>query len=178
VPSYFPTKRQWFRAIGSSTIPARLMILRSIPRQRIARAGQELAGDEEEPLAIDYTSGTTGNPKGAVYSHRGAYLSAIAQVIEAGLSSSSVYLWTLPMFHCNGWCYMWAVTAVGGTHVCLRKLDPGLVWDHFDTEGVTHYNGAPTVHIFLVNHPRAHCLDRQVTTAVGGAPPSPTLLVA
>jgi acyl-CoA synthetase (AMP-forming)/AMP-acid ligase II len=78
--------------------------------------------DEEEPMAIDYTSGTTGNPKGAVYSHRGAYLGAIAQVIELGLSSSSVFLWTLPMFHCNGWCYTWAVTVVGGTHICLRPL--------------------------------------------------------
>ncbi len=132
--------------------------------------------DEEEPLAIDYTSGTTGNPKGAVYSHRGAYLGAIGQVIEAGLSSKSVYLWTLPMFHCNGWCYTWAVTAVGGTHICMRKLDPALIWDLFDTEGVTQYNGAPTVQIFLVNHSKAHRLDRQVTTVVGGAPPSPTLL--
>ncbi len=132
--------------------------------------------DEEEPMAIDYTSGTTGNPKGGVYSHRGAYLGAIAQVIEVGLGSSSVFLWTLPMFHCNGWCYTWAVTVVGGTHICLRKLDPSLVWDLFDTEGVTHYNGAPTVQIFLVNHPKAHRLDQQITTAVGGAPPSPTLL--
>src|SRR6266849_624591 len=132
--------------------------------------------DEEETIAIDYTSGTTGNPKGAVYTHRGAYLAALAQVIEAGLSGTSVFLWTLPMFHCNGWCYTWAVTAVGGTHVCLRKLDPGLVWELFDTEGVTHYNGAPTVHIFLVNHPKAHRLERPVTVAVGGAPPSPTLL--
>jgi len=132
--------------------------------------------DEEETIAIDYTSGTTGNPKGAVYTHRGAYLAALAQVIEAGLSSTSVFLWTLPMFHCNGWCYTWAVTAIAGTHVCLRKLDPGRVWELFDTEGVTHYNGAPTVHIFLVNHPQAHRLNRPVTVAVGGAPPSPTLL--
>ena len=132
--------------------------------------------DEEEPIAIDYTSGTTGNPKGAVYSHRGAYLSAVAQVIEVGLSSRSVFLWTLPMFHCNGWCYTWAVTAIGGTHICLRKLDPSLVWDLFENEGVTHYNGAPTVQIFLVNHHKARRLDQQITTAVGGAPPSPTLL--
>ncbi len=132
--------------------------------------------DEEETIAIDYTSGTTGNPKGVMYTHRGAYLAALAQVIEAGLNSSSVYLWTLPMFHCNGWCYPWAVTAVGGTHVCLRKIDPGLIWDIFEAEGVTHYNGAPTVHIFLVNHQKAHRLERQVTVAVGGAPPSPTLL--
>jgi fatty-acyl-CoA synthase len=132
--------------------------------------------DEEEPLAIDYTSGTTGKPKGAVYSHRGAYLGAIAQAIEGRLSSDSVFLWTLPMFHCNGWCYTWAVTVVGGRHVCLRKFEPGVVWELFEQQGVTHYNGAPTVQIFLVNHARAHRLDRQITTVVGGAPPSPTLL--
>lgn len=132
--------------------------------------------DEEETISINYTSGTTGNPKGVMYTYRGAYLNALAEVIETGMNSSSVYLWTLPMFHCNGWCFTWAVTAVGGTHVCLRKTEPGLVWDLFDSEGVTHYNGAPTVHIFLVNHPKAHRLERQITVTVAGAPPSPTLL--
>ncbi len=132
--------------------------------------------DEEEPISINYTSGTTGMPKGGVYTYRGAYLNALAQVIELGLNSNSVYLWTLPMFHCNGWCFTWAVTAVGGTHVCLRKIDPGLIWELFETEGVTNYNGAPTVQIFLVNHPKAHRLDRQITVTIGGAPPSPTLL--
>jgi fatty-acyl-CoA synthase len=132
--------------------------------------------DEEETIALNYTSGTTGNPKGVMYSYRGAYLNALAEVIETGLNSSSVYLWTLPMFHCNGWCFTWAVTAVGGTHVCLRKVDPGLIWDLFEKEGVTHYNGAPTVQIFLVNHPKAHRLAQQVTVTVAGAPPSPTLL--
>ena len=132
--------------------------------------------DEEEPISINYTSGTTGRPKGGVYTYRGAYLNAMAQVIELGLNSNSVYLWTLPMFHCNGWCFTWAVTAVGGTHVCLRKIDPGLIWDLFKTEGITHYNGAPTVQILLVNHPKAHRLDQQITVTIGGAPPSPTLL--
>ncbi len=80
------------------------------------------------------------------------------------------------MFHCSGWCFTWAVTAVGGTHVCLRKIDPNLIWELFDTEGITHYNGAPTVQISLVDHPKAHWLDRQVTVTVAGAPPSPTLL--
>jgi len=132
--------------------------------------------DEEETNAINYTSGTTGNPKGVMYTYRGAYLTALSRVIETGMSSTSIYLWTLPMFHCNGWCFTWAVTAAGGTHVCLRKIDPGLIWELFDTEGITHYNGAPTVQISLVNHPKAHRLDRQITVTVAGAPPSPTLL--
>ncbi|WP_376794539.1 acyl--CoA ligase family protein [Thermogemmatispora sp.] len=132
--------------------------------------------DEEETISINYTSGTTGNPKGVMYTYRGAYLNALGEVIETGMSSSSVYLWTLPMFHCNGWCFPWAVTAVGGRHVCLRKVDPGLVWDLLEQEGVTHYNGAPTVHIFIVNHPKAHRIERGVTVTVAGAPPSPTLL--
>ncbi len=132
--------------------------------------------DEEETISINYTSGTTGNPKGVMYTYRGAYLNALTEVIETGLKSSSVYLWTLPMFHCNGWCFTWAVTAVGGTHVCLRALDPGLVWDLVESEGVTHYNGAPTVQIMLVNHPKAHRLDQPLTLTIAGAPPSPTLL--
>jgi len=132
--------------------------------------------DEEETIAINYTSGTTGNPKGVMYTYRGAYLNALAEVIETGLTNDSVYLWTLPMFHCNGWCFTWAVTAVGGTHVCLRKVDAELIWDLFTSRGVTHYNGAPTVQIFLVNHPKAHRLDREVTVTVAAAPPSPTLL--
>jgi fatty-acyl-CoA synthase len=132
--------------------------------------------DEEETISINYTSGTTGNPKGVMYTYRGGYLNALTEVIETGMNSTSVYLWTLPMFHCNGWCFPWAVTAVGATHVCLRKIDPSTVWDLFDTQGVTHYNGAPTVQIFLVNSPKAHRLDRQLTVTVAGAPPSPTLL--
>src|SRR5437588_11067733 len=132
--------------------------------------------DEEETISINYTSGTTGNPKGVMYTYRGGYLNALAEVIETGLSSSSVYLWTVPMFHCNGWCFTWAVTAVGGSHVCLRKVDPERIWQVFEAEGVTHLNGAPTVHIMLVNHPKAHRLDHQLTVTIGGAPPSPTLL--
>ncbi|MDQ6662526.1 MAG: AMP-binding protein, partial [Chloroflexota bacterium] len=95
--------------------------------------------DEEETISINYTSGTTGNPKGVMYTYRGAYLNALAEVIETGMNSQSVYLWTLPMFHCNGWCFTWAVTVVGGTHVCLRKVDPTEIWELFESEGVTHY---------------------------------------
>ena len=132
--------------------------------------------DEEETISINYTSGTTGNPKGVMYTYRGAYLNALAEVISTGMTSTSAYLWTLPMFHCNGWCFTWGGTAVGGTHVCIRKVDPTQVWELFESEGVTHFNGAPTVQIFLVDHPKAHRLNRQITVTIAGAPPSPTLL--
>ncbi|MGH7313172.1 MAG: acyl--CoA ligase family protein [Candidatus Rokuibacteriota bacterium] len=132
--------------------------------------------DEDEMLAINYTSGTTGRPKGVIYTHRGGYINALGEIIETGMSWDTRYLWTLPMFHCNGWCFTWGVTAVAGTHFCLRRVDPGRVWELIDAEGITHYNGAPTVQIGIVNHPRAHRLARPVTVTVAGAPPSPTLL--
>jgi fatty-acyl-CoA synthase len=131
---------------------------------------------EEETISINYTSGTTGRPKGVQYTYRGAYLNALGEVIHAGLGPDSVYLWTLPMFHCNGWCFPWAVTAVAARHVTLRTVDPQLIWDLIDGEGVTHYNGAPTVQLLVINHPNAHRLARPVTAMVAAAPPSPTLL--
>jgi fatty-acyl-CoA synthase len=131
--------------------------------------------DEEETISINYTSGTTGRPKGVQYTYRGAYLNALGEVIHAGLSTDSVYLWTLPMFHCNGWCFPWAVTAVAARHVTMRAVDPELAWELIDSEGVTHYNGAPTVQLMILNHPRAHRLERPVTAMVAAAPPSPTL---
>jgi fatty-acyl-CoA synthase len=132
--------------------------------------------DEEATISINYTSGTTGRPKGVMYSHRGAYLNALGEVITTSMTNECVYLWTLPMFHCNGWCFTWAVTAVAGRHVCLRKVDPARIWQLLDSEGVTHFNGAPTVHIGVVNDPAAHRLEQPVTITVAGAPPSPTLL--
>ncbi len=132
--------------------------------------------DEQSLLSLNYTSGTTGHPKGVMYSHRGANLNALAMAAQGGLDSDAVFLWTLPIFHCNGWCYPWAVTAVGGTHVMLRVLDPGAVWRHIRDDGVTHFNAAPTVLIGLVNHPDAAPAPRTVKVATGGAPPSPTLL--
>lgn len=134
--------------------------------------------DEYGLISLNYTSGTTGQPKGVMYHHRGAYLQALAMTHHVRLDLGSVFLWTLPMFHCNGWCFTWAVTAVGGTHVCLRRLDPSRVWDIIETNGVTHLNAAPTVLIDLLEDPAALTgeLDHTLRIATGGAPPSPTLL--
>jgi fatty-acyl-CoA synthase len=132
--------------------------------------------DEEETISINYSSGTTGRPKGVMYTYRGAYLNSLSQVTETGMNSDTVYLWSLPMFHCNGWCFPWAVTAVSGTHVCLRGVDPAQIWQFWEEYGVTHYCGAPTVQIALMNDPAARRLPRPVTVSVAGAPPSPTLL--
>ena len=134
--------------------------------------------DEERTISINYTSGTTGQPKGVMYTHRGAYLNALGEIIHSKHSLDSVYLWTLPMFHCNGWCTTWAVTAIGGTHVCLRQVDPGEIWSLVDDKGITHFNAAPTVLIGLANDPSAHTFPQEVTITTAGAPPSPTIIEA
>jgi fatty-acyl-CoA synthase len=107
--------------------------------------------DEWNAIALNYTSGTTGNPKGVVYHHRGAYLNAICNILTWGMPHHAVYLWTLPMFHCNGWCFPWTVAANAGTNVCLRKVDAKLVFDAMREHKVTHYCGAPIVHSTLIN---------------------------
>jgi fatty-acyl-CoA synthase len=133
---------------------------------------------EDDVYSINYTSGTTGRPKGVMYTHRSAYLNALSEIIAHRVEPSSVFLWTLPMFHCNGWCFPWAVTGAGATHVLLRKVDPQQVWRLIGAERVTHFNGAPTVLIMLINDPSAPSarLERPLRIATGGAPPSPTLL--
>jgi fatty-acyl-CoA synthase len=132
--------------------------------------------DEDETISINYTSGTTGQPKGVMYTHRGAYQNALAEIFHANLRVESVYLWTLPMFHCNGWCYPWAVTAAGATHVCLPKVDPAKVFALTESEHVTHFCGAPTVLISLANHPGARTFSHQVHVITAGAPPAPTTI--
>ncbi len=113
-----------------------------------------------------------------MYHHRGAYLQSLAMAYHARLGLDSVFLWTLPMFHCNGWCFTWAVTAAGGTHLCLPRVAPGTVWDMIERYEVTHFNAAPTVLTTLAADPGADParVHRPITVATGGAPPSPALL--
>ena len=132
--------------------------------------------DELAPISINYTSGTTGLPKGVIYTHRGAYLNSFGEVIHGRHDENSVYLWTLPMFHCNGWCNPWALTAVGGTHVCLREVRGDVIWKQFREHGITHLNAAPTVVTGILNAGQAAQLDRPVICTTAGAPPSPTTI--
>lgn len=134
--------------------------------------------DEYDMISLNYTSGSTGRPKGVMVHHRGAYLNALGEIIEFGLCSRSVYLWTLPMFHCNGWCFTWAVTAAGGAHVCLRRVVPENIFRLIKDEQVSHLCAAPTVLITLANHPGIKKLDMQEKLQImtAGAPPSPSII--
>jgi fatty-acyl-CoA synthase len=136
--------------------------------------------DEWAAIALNYTSGTTGNPKGVVYHHRGAYLNALGNAITFGLDRHSVYLWTLPMFHCNGWTYTWGVTAVAGTHVCLRRVDPAPIFAAIAEHRVTHLCGAPIVLNMLVHAPDAvkRRFDHVIEAATGGAAPPSAVIEA
>jgi len=111
--------------------------------------------DEWNAISLNYTSGTTGDPKGVVYHHRGAYLNAVCNIVTWGMPQHSIYLWTLPMFHCNGWCFPWTMAANAGTNVCLRKVEAGLIFNLIKKHRVTHYCGAPIVHSTLINAPEA-----------------------
>jgi fatty-acyl-CoA synthase len=138
-----------------------------------------LPGDEWDAIAMSYTSGTTGNPKGVVTHHRGAYLNAVSNILAGNLGQHPVYLWTLPMFHCNGWCFPWSIAAAAGVNVCLRKVDPAKIFELIPKHGVTHMCGAPIVYNTLINAPgapKAKAGDRAVTGLIAGAAPPVAVL--
>jgi len=139
-----------------------------------------LPDDEWDAISLNYTSGTTGNPKGVVYHHRGAYLLAQANVLTASMAKHPVYLWTLPMFHCNGWCFPWSLSVVAGTHVCLRWVRPKAMWDLIADEGVTHLCGAPIIMSTLLNAPSGdkRQVDRVIEFFTAAAPPPESVLAA
>jgi fatty-acyl-CoA synthase len=137
-----------------------------------------LPGDEWDAITLNYTSGTTGNPKGVVYHHRGAYLNAVSNIISWGMPQHAVYLWTLPMFHCNGWCFPWTMAANAGTNVCLRRVDPALIFEAIRVHHVTHMCAAPIVYNMLINRPPAagHEITHKVSGFIAGsAPPASTI---
>ena len=143
-----------------------------------AQFAWQMPGDEWDAIALNYTSGTTGNPKGVVYHHRGAALNAISNVLEWDMPKHAVYLWTLPMFHCNGWCFPWTVAARAGVNVCLRRVDPQAIFNAIREHGVTHYCSAPIVHSLLVNAPAAmkEGLPTGVKAMVAGAAPPASMI--
>ena len=134
--------------------------------------------DEWEAISLNYTSGTTGNPKGVVYHHRGAYLNAVGNILVWGMPHHPVYLWTLPMFHCNGWCFPWTLAANAGTNVCLRKVDPEVVFELIKRHRVTHYCGAPIVHQMLINAPDElkRGIEHKVSGLVAAAAPPAAMI--
>lgn len=161
---------------AEASLPGTLYLLDAEPGG-VLEVGDAIS-DEWQPICLNYTSGTTGRPKGVVYHHRGAYLNALGNVLALKLDEQSSYLWTLPMFHCNGWCHTWAVTAAGGLHVCLDRVDPGLILSEIARHGVTHMSCAPVVLYMLVNDPA--CATRQgaprLTAVTGGAAPTSALI--
>jgi fatty-acyl-CoA synthase len=137
-----------------------------------------MPGDEWDAIALSYTSGTTGNPKGVVTHHRGAYLNAVSNILAGNLGQHPVYLWTLPMFHCNGWCFPWTVAAAAGVNVCLRKVEPSKIFELTKKHGVTHMCGAPIVYNTLINAPDAPkgSVARRVVGLIAGAAPPVAVL--
>jgi len=134
--------------------------------------------DEWQAIALNYTSGTTGNPKGVVYSHRGAYLNGVANLLTWSMPRHAVYLWTLPMFHCNGWCFPWSMAANAGTNVCLRRVEPALIFTLIKEHRITHYCGAPIVHNSLINaDPKLReGITHKVSAFVAGAAPPQAMI--
>jgi len=163
---------------GAPAVPLGDVTYEAFLAQGDADFAWQLPADEWDAIALNYTSGTTGNPKGVVYHHRGAALNAISNVLEWDMPKHAVYLWTLPMFHCNGWCFPWTVAARAGVNVCLRRMEPQAVFDAMRDHGVTHYCGAPIVQSLLVNAPAAQKagLPTGIQAMVAGAAPPASMI--
>ena len=138
----------------------------------------QLPQDEWDAISLNYTSGTTGNPKGVVYHHRGAYINAASNIIACGMTPRATYLWTLPLFHCNGWCFAWTMAANGGTNICLRKVEPELIFKLISEHKVDYFCGAPIVLSMLINTPKAQqvAIDHRVEVMVAGAAPPAAII--
>ncbi len=138
----------------------------------------QLPQDEWDAISLNYTSGTTGNPKGVVYHHRGAYINAASNIIACGMTPRATYLWTLPLFHCNGWCFAWTIAANGGTNICLRKIDPELIFKLIHSHKVDYFCGAPIVLSMLINAPDEHKvkIEHRVEVMVAGAAPPAAII--
>eukprot|EP00268_Persea_americana_P049006 TRINITY_DN5217_c0_g1_i2.p1 TRINITY_DN5217_c0_g1~~TRINITY_DN5217_c0_g1_i2.p1 ORF type:complete len:609 (-),score=88.89 TRINITY_DN5217_c0_g1_i2:607-2274(-) len=169
---------------NSVTPISRALAFNNLEYESLLRTGQDefeirWPEDELQPISLNYTSGTTSSPKGVVYSHRGAHLNSIATVLLCEMGSMPVYLWTVPMFHCNGWCLTWGVAAQGGTNICLRNVNAKPIFDCIASYKVTHMGGAPTVLNMMVNAPASDQkpLPGKVTVTTGGAPPPPRVIL-
>lgn len=157
-------------------LPTYADFMAAAPKQTVQNTFTYDVADELSAISLNYTSGTTGPPKGVLYTHRGAYLSAQANAQHYQLTGASRYLWTLPMFHCNGWTMTWGVTATASTHVCLRAVRQDAIWDAFDTEGVTHLCGAPIVAASIIEAERAHQLEQPVRLVTAASAPPPSVI--
>lgn len=166
------------RQADTPAIPAGWLDYEALLADGDAQFSWQAPADEWDAIALNYTSGTTGDPKGVVYHHRGAAMNAISNILEWDMPKHAVYLWTLPMFHCNGWCFPWTIAARAGVNVCLRKFDAKVVLDLIAAERVTHYCGAPIVQSALASAPPEwrSAIQHRVSTMVAGAPPSPAVI--
>ena len=169
-------------ALDEAFVPATLQLGKSTYESFIAAGDANfpvaLPLDEWQSICLNYTSGTTGDPKGVVYSHRGAAVNAVSNILDWDISNHPVYLWTLPMFHCNGWCFPWTIAARAGINVCLRKIDAQTIFDLIRKHGVTHYCAAPIVHNLLINAPESlkQGVPAGVKALVAGAAPPAAML--
>jgi len=175
-PAVIELTDEQFGTASTGQLPTYKDFLAAAPEQTAENTFPYEVNNELSSITLNYTSGTTGPPKGVLYAHRGAYLSAQANTQHYQLNGSSKYLWTLPMFHCNGWTMTWGVTATASTHVCLRAVRQDAIWDAFETESITHLCGAPIVAASIIDAERARRLDRPVRLVTAASAPPPSVI--